>query len=51
VTYLVEPIEGGTRITLRHTGISSRGESMGIATGWETSFERLEEVLAARSQR
>ena len=45
VTYMLEPIEGGTRITLRQSGITSRASGLGICLGWETSFEKLEELL------
>lgn len=47
VTYLLEPIEGGTRLTLRHSGCVSRESAMANGLGWETSFERLAEILAA----
>jgi uncharacterized protein YndB with AHSA1/START domain len=46
VTYKLEPIDGGTRITLRQSGILSRDSSLGIGAGWETSFQKLEELLA-----
>jgi uncharacterized protein YndB with AHSA1/START domain len=46
VTYLVEPIDGRTRITLRHLGFASRDMCSAFAIGWETSFERLAEILA-----
>jgi uncharacterized protein YndB with AHSA1/START domain len=45
VTYLLELITGGTRITLRHSGLS-RPECNGVCMGWEKSFARLEESLA-----
>lgn len=45
VTYVLEPFEGGTRITLRQSGIQSRASSLGICAGWETSFQKLEELL------
>ncbi len=46
VTYALEPVEGGTRITLRHSGLTSRGVCAGTCIGWETSFQRLAELLA-----
>ena len=46
VTYLVEPIDGRTRVTLRHTGFASRDMCRAFAIGWETSLERLAEILA-----
>ena len=51
VCYLAEPIGEGTRITLRHTGFVSREMCQAFAIGWETSFERLAEVLAPASSR
>jgi uncharacterized protein YndB with AHSA1/START domain len=47
VTYHLEKIETGTRITVRHSGFSSPLACMMTATGWETSFNRLSEILAA----
>jgi uncharacterized protein YndB with AHSA1/START domain len=46
VTYLVEPTERGTRVTLQHLGFVSREMCSAFAIGWETSFERLAEILA-----
>jgi uncharacterized protein YndB with AHSA1/START domain len=46
VTYFLEPVDGGTRVTLRHSGFASRDVCDGTASGWETSFERLAELLA-----
>jgi Activator of Hsp90 ATPase homolog 1-like protein len=45
VTYTLDPVEGGTRITLRQSGILSPDSSLGIGAGWETSFQKLEELL------
>lgn len=45
VTYLLEPLDGRTRITLRHVGFTSRETCMNTCVGWETSFERLAESL------
>jgi uncharacterized protein YndB with AHSA1/START domain len=47
VTYLLEPAAGGTRITLRHSGLAARESCANTAIGWETSFERLSEILSA----
>jgi uncharacterized protein YndB with AHSA1/START domain len=47
VTYLLEPLDGGTRITLRHAGFTSRETCANTCIGWETSFERLAEALAS----
>ncbi len=49
VTYMVDPIAGGTRVTLRHAGFASPEMCQAFAIGWETSFERLAEILASES--
>ena len=46
VTYLLEPTDGGTRVTLWHRGFASRDMCSAFAIGWETSLERLAEILA-----
>ena len=46
MTYLLDPLDGGTRITLRHSGLAPPGMCINICIGWETSFERLAEILA-----
>lgn len=46
VTYTVEAIAGNTRVTLRHGGFGSREVCAATRAGWETSFERLAELLA-----
>ena len=43
VTYLLERLEGGTRVTLRHTGFASREACLNTCIGWETSFQKLAE--------
>jgi hypothetical protein len=45
VTYLLEALEGGTRITLRHEGFVAREQCTGAYIGWETSFEHLAELI------
>jgi uncharacterized protein YndB with AHSA1/START domain len=50
VRYLLEPLDGGTRITLRHSGFTSRDTCNNTAIGWETSFERLAQILAPEAQ-
>jgi uncharacterized protein YndB with AHSA1/START domain len=45
VTYRLEPVAGGTRITLEHGGFTSPQVCAGTAEGWRSSFQRLEEVL------
>src|SRR5262245_52129067 len=50
VTYLLERLDGGTRITLRHVGFVPPQVGSNVGTGWETSFTRLAELLAAELQ-
>jgi len=45
VTYMLEDIEGGTRLTLKHTGFTSQEACGGASAGWQTSFERLAALL------
>jgi uncharacterized protein YndB with AHSA1/START domain len=45
VTYVLEPREGGTRIIFTHAGFPNREVSERNAAGWETSFNRLAEIL------
>lgn len=47
VTYFLEPVDGRTRLTLRHDGFASRDVCHAFAIGWETSFERLADMLAS----
>jgi uncharacterized protein YndB with AHSA1/START domain len=47
VSYHLETIDAGTRITLRHSGFSSPLTCRMSAAGWETSLDRLSEILAA----
>jgi uncharacterized protein YndB with AHSA1/START domain len=53
ITYRLEPIEGGTRLTLLHEGFAERVESCrGHATGWELVLGWLGQHLApARADR
>jgi uncharacterized protein YndB with AHSA1/START domain len=46
VTYLLEPITGGTRLTVRHAGIAAPDQRSNIGAGWQSSFERLSEILS-----
>ncbi len=48
VTYVLEPNETGTRVTLTHEGFANAQGCANTAAGWESSFEKLEEVLATR---
>ncbi len=49
VSYVLDPIESGTRITLRHSGFNSREVCTNNCLGWETSFGRLADLLAAET--
>jgi uncharacterized protein YndB with AHSA1/START domain len=46
VSYSVEPVGNGTRITLRHSGFTSREVCLNNCLGWETSFAELAALLA-----
>jgi uncharacterized protein YndB with AHSA1/START domain len=48
VTYLLEPFDSGTRITLRHSGVVPPEVCTSTSIAWETSFERLTEIIAAK---
>jgi uncharacterized protein YndB with AHSA1/START domain len=47
VSYRLDEVEGGTRVTLHHTGFSITEVCMNTAIGWETSFDRLAQLLGA----
>jgi uncharacterized protein YndB with AHSA1/START domain len=49
VTYVLEPLDMGTRITLRHTGFASREVCINTCIGWETSFQQLAAALALKA--
>lgn len=49
VSYVLEPIARGTRITLRHSGFSSREVCTSNCLGWETSLARLAALLGAEA--
>jgi uncharacterized protein YndB with AHSA1/START domain len=46
VTYLLEPITGGTRLSVRHSGITAPDQRSKVGAGWRTSFDRLSEILS-----
>jgi len=46
VSYLLEKLDGGTRVTLRHVGFVPPEACSNAGAGWETSFARLAELLA-----
>lgn len=45
VTYELERMDGGTRVTLTHGPFGSLEAAESNAIGWQTSFERLIEIL------
>jgi uncharacterized protein YndB with AHSA1/START domain len=47
VTYLLEKIDGGTRVTLRHTGVAEHGACMAACMGWESCLTQLAARLGA----
>ena len=44
LTYLLEPIDGGTRLTLRHSGLAKE-QCADMQAGWESSFDALLAIL------
>ena len=48
VTYLLEEFDGTTRVTLGHSGFAARDACANTSIGWETSFQRLADLLASR---
>jgi uncharacterized protein YndB with AHSA1/START domain len=50
LTFLLERIDGGTRLTLHQTGFAAPDWCINTSLGWETSFERLAEILPARTR-
>jgi len=47
VTYHLQPIAGGTRLTLRHTGFLPPDSCGSVCEGWQSSFEELTRTLSA----
>ena len=45
VSYVLEEVPSGTRLTFRHSGFASPEAAAGTAAAWETSFARLAEIL------
>jgi uncharacterized protein YndB with AHSA1/START domain len=48
VTYMLERIEGGTRLTVHHSGIAAPDQRDNVGAGWRTSFDKLAEMLPTR---
>lgn len=47
LTYVLEPAQPGTRLTLRQSKFENRANCLATAIGWETSFEELSRMLSA----
>src|SRR5215470_2527409 len=47
VSYHLQPIAGGTRLTLRHTGFVPPDSCGNVCEGWQSSFEQLTRNLSA----
>ena len=48
VTYMLETIPGGTRLTVRHTGIAAPDQRNNVGAGWRSSLDRLAEIMPTR---
>lgn len=48
VTYMLETIPGGTRLTVRHSGIAVPEHRKNVGAGWRSSFDKLAEILPTR---
>ena len=51
VSYLLEPIDGGTRLTVRHADIAPPDRRSNVGAGWRSSFDRLSEILSPQPRR
>lgn len=47
VSYSLDPVPGGTRITLRHEGLKEPMALLRTCVGWETSLEALGKLLSS----
>ena len=46
VTYLLEPIAGGTRLTVHHAGLGAPDQRDNVGAGWRSSLDRLADILS-----
>jgi uncharacterized protein YndB with AHSA1/START domain len=46
VTYMLETIPGGTRLTVRHSGIAAPDQRNNVGAGWRSSFDQLAEIMS-----
>jgi hypothetical protein len=42
----LEPIAGGTRLTVHHAGLAAPDQRDNVGAGWRSSFDRLSEILS-----
>ena len=50
VTYMLEGIPGGTRLTVRHSGIAEVDQRKNVGAGWRSSFDQLAEIMSNRAK-
>ena len=50
VIYLLETIPGGTRLTVRHSGIAAPDQRTNVGAGWRSSFDQLAEIMSDRGK-
>ena len=50
VTYMLETIPGGTRLTVRHSGIAAPDQRANVGAGWRSSFDQLAEIMSDRAK-
>jgi uncharacterized protein YndB with AHSA1/START domain len=50
VTYLLEIIPGGTRLTVHHSGIAAPEQRNNVGAGWRSSFDQLAEILSEHAK-
>jgi uncharacterized protein YndB with AHSA1/START domain len=50
VTYLLEELNGGTRITLRHSGFPPGESCATVSAGWESSFHHLAKIFSDKQE-
>jgi uncharacterized protein YndB with AHSA1/START domain len=46
VTYMLEKIAGGTRLTVRHSGLVAPDQRTNVGAGWRSSFDQLAENMS-----
>jgi uncharacterized protein YndB with AHSA1/START domain len=47
----LEPVEGGTRLTLTHSNLQSRAGMINVSGGWHAHITLLEDILACGDRR